>query len=65
LKNIVLGYQFKERNTHFSMRMFVSAQNLFTVTKYMGYDPEIAGGTDTGAYPTAKSFSVGVSLSLH
>jgi hypothetical protein len=40
-------------------------QNLFTITKYTGYDPEIGGGVfsiDRGVYPQARSFIAGVNL---
>jgi TonB-linked SusC/RagA family outer membrane protein len=58
-----------------SARVYVQSQNLFTITKYQGMDPEInlrnytAGndrqlGVDGGAYPTAKQFIMGVNLSF-
>jgi TonB-linked SusC/RagA family outer membrane protein len=58
-----------------SARVYVQAQNLFTITKYQGMDPEInlrsytSGndrqiGVDGGAYPTAKQYVVGVNLSF-
>lgn len=46
-------------------RIFVTGENLFTFTKYTGYDPEIGGdvmGIDRGYYPQAKSFMVGCNL---
>jgi hypothetical protein len=43
--------------------VFASVQNLLTLTKYKGYDPEIASGTDSGVYPTAKTFSLGINIS--
>ncbi len=49
------------------VRVYVSANNLFTFTKYQGFDPEIGGssyGIDRGVYPQAKSFMVGIALSL-
>lgn len=58
-----------------SMRVYVQSQNLFTVTKYSGMDPEInlrnysAGndrqlGVDGGSYPAAKQYLIGVNLSF-
>ncbi|OAV68402.1 Outer membrane cobalamin receptor protein, SusC/RagA family [Bacteroidales bacterium Barb6XT] len=44
-------------------KVFTSAQNLLTLTKYKGYDPEVAGGTDGGVYPTSKTFTFGVNIS--
>jgi TonB-dependent starch-binding outer membrane protein SusC len=55
-----------------SARIYVSSQNLFTWTKYSGFDPEVstfnitntAPGTDFLTYPQAKAVSVGVNLGL-
>jgi hypothetical protein len=46
-------------------RIYVMSENLFTFTKYNGYDPEIGGGTmsiDRGIYPQARSFLVGANI---
>jgi TonB-dependent starch-binding outer membrane protein SusC len=46
-------------------RLYVTGENLFTFTKYTGYDPEIGGGVfgvDKGYYPQAKSIMMGVSV---
>jgi hypothetical protein len=66
LKTLSLNYQLPIKlrtapTTKFNV--FASAQNLLTLTKYKGYDPEIASGTDSGVYPTAKTFSLGVNIS--
>jgi hypothetical protein len=50
-------------------RIYFQAANLFTITKYTGLDPEIAGsaasfGVDYGNYPPSKTFNVGVSLTF-
>lgn len=48
-----------------SLRVFVSGENLFTLTNYTGYDPEIGGnvlGIDRGYYPQARSFMVGANV---
>lgn len=47
------------------VRFYLSAENLLTLTKYTGYDPEIGGGVfgiDKGVYPQARSFMLGVQL---
>ena len=47
------------------MRFFVTGENLLTLTKYTGYDPEIGGnvfGIDKGYYPQAKTFMFGVNV---
>lgn len=46
-------------------RVYVMSQNLFTLTKYTGYDPEIGGSVlsiDKGIYPQARSFMVGLNI---
>jgi|CXWL01.1.fsa_nt_gi TonB-linked SusC/RagA family outer membrane protein len=47
------------------LRIYLTAENLLTLTKYTGYDPEIGGGVfgiDKGVYPQARSFIAGVQL---
>jgi len=46
-------------------RIYVMSENLFTFTKYTGFDPEIGGGVlsiDRGIYPQARSFMLGLSV---
>ncbi|GAA4280714.1 SusC/RagA family TonB-linked outer membrane protein [Gaetbulibacter aestuarii] len=72
LQNIQFGYSFSDKvleNTKINkLRMYVSANNLFTLTKYSGYDPTasngapIGGGIDQGFYPSAKTFLFGINL---
>ena len=73
LKNIQLGYTLPEKLTKKAfisrLRVFVAAENLLTLTKYHGYDPEISsGGTslgiDYGVYPQARTFSLGVNVAF-
>lgn len=48
-------------------RVYVTAENLFTLTKYTGYDPEVGGGVfgiDKGQYPQARTILGGVQLSF-
>ncbi|WP_457271134.1 TonB-dependent receptor [Pedobacter sp. UYEF25] len=47
------------------VRFYVMANNLFTLTKYNGYDPEIGGGSygvDRGFYPQARTFYAGINV---
>ena len=69
LKVVSIGYSLpndlvsKIKLTKF--RLYVTGENLLTLTKYTGYDPEIGGnvlGIDKGFYPQAKSFIVGVNV---
>lgn len=69
LKVLQLGYSLPARIISISgankLRFYLSAENLLTLTKYTGYDPEIGGGVfgiDKGVYPQARSFMLGVQL---
>jgi hypothetical protein len=46
------------------VRVFVSSNNLATITGYKGYDPEISGGIDMGIYPQARTFMAGLDITL-
>lgn len=61
LKNITIGYTLPLQisSTPLKLRFFASARNLFTITKYKGYDPEVANGIDLGTYPTSRTFIIG------
>jgi TonB-linked SusC/RagA family outer membrane protein len=69
LKNITVGYTLPDtvaKDVFSSLRFYVSAQNLFTITNYSGLDPEVANGNsfnfgiDRGGYPQPKTFLLGV-----
>ena len=71
LKNIELGYTVPAKITQNvfinRLRLYVSAENLLTFTKYHGFDPEISsGGTslgvDYGVYPQARVWRIGFNL---
>ncbi|MDR1342570.1 MAG: TonB-dependent receptor [Prevotellaceae bacterium] len=65
LQNITLGYTAKLPLVAGGLlRLFASAQNLFVLTSYKGYDPEVARGIDLGVYPTARTFSGGVKITF-
>ena len=68
LKNIQLGYSLPKsvlKTLHIQrLRVYASCSNLFTVTKYKGYDPEIGSGVDYGNYPQARTFLVGAQLAF-
>jgi len=72
LKNITLGYTLPSDlfDDYFSkLRLYVSAQNLFTLTDYTGLDPEIGQGNqefgiDRGIYPQPKSVIIGLQVSF-
>jgi TonB-dependent starch-binding outer membrane protein SusC len=68
LKNITLSYNLpasimSKWGTNSSMRVFVSGENLLTLTKYSGLDPEVGGiGLDMANYPVARTFTAGLSM---
>lgn len=70
LKNISIGYAFSSDviQDYFSkLRLYISAQNLITISDYSGLDPEIGGdefGIDRGTYPQPKSVIVGLQVSF-
>jgi hypothetical protein len=74
LKNVQLGYTFSDNLSQRigigSLRIYASATNLLTFTKYTGFDPEIGTGggldfgVDRGTYPQPRTFTVGLTLHL-
>lgn len=73
--NITLGYTLPKRWTsklHItSCRVYVSGDNLFTITPYRGYNPEVSykssnmmPGFDWGCYPLSRIYSVGLNLTF-
>lgn len=75
LKNITLGYTIPERLTRkifvSKLRLYATASNLFLLTKYSGFDPEVnmkssnlMPSFDFGAYPKNKTFTFGVELNF-
>jgi len=73
LKNITLGYTLPQRLTQHlrisRLRVYARAENLFTWTKYWGFDPEIGTsstslGVDYGVYPQARTYTIGFNVSL-
>lgn len=71
-KNITLGYKLPLPKGFSNARIYISANNLFTITKYSGYDPEVNSfgnsntqiGIDNLVYPAAKSFIAGLQIIL-
>ena len=75
LQNLTLGYDFNKiwkQSPFQQLRLYVAAQNLFTITKYKGMDPEngmaLNGnepwvtGVDVGNYPQPRTYMVGVNI---
>lgn len=73
IKNVSFAYNVPvEKLRLTSLKLSVSAQNLLTVTKYIGYDPEAStnggndndGGVDLGAYPSPRTFTFSLQIGL-
>jgi TonB-linked SusC/RagA family outer membrane protein len=74
MRNLQVGYALNEsivsRLKMKSLRVYVSADNLLTITKYTGFDPEIglaygnsfAPGVDLGSYPLARTIILGTNI---
>ncbi len=76
LKNLTLGYSFSKgliSKAHLKqLRLYVGAQNIWTLTNYTGLDPEVnffdsdntKQGIDYGTYPSNKTFLVGLNITF-
>ena len=78
LKLFQIGYSFDstiiEKMKISKLRLYFTGQNLFTITNYSGYDPEVIGnnnngnfltrGIDNGSFPSLKTYTFGLQLSL-
>ncbi|WP_308395329.1 TonB-dependent receptor [Prevotella sp.] len=76
LQNLALGYTlpraFTQKFKVEKMRVYVSGQNLFTITDYSGYNPEVNArpsqnltpGEDYGTYPLARTYMFGLNITL-
>ena len=67
--NITLGYSFEElfkagNYNGLAGRIYASATNVFTITKYKGIDPEVFGGIDNNMYPRPLTIQVGLNLNF-
>ena len=67
--NITLGYSFENlfkggNYNGLAGRIYASATNVFTITKYDGIDPEVSGGIDNNMYPRPLTIQVGLNLNF-
>ena len=74
IQNLSIGYRvpakYLERVNLSTLRIYINAQNLYTFTKYSGYDPEIGAynqssllqNIDRGRYPTPMSITLGLNI---
>jgi TonB-linked SusC/RagA family outer membrane protein len=65
VKNVLVGYTFTKLPWAAGLRVYITADNLFTITKYSGMDPEVGGiGLDGGQFPVSRAFAIGAKLNL-
>jgi len=64
MDNISLGYNFGRVKDLFNLNMTAMVQNVFTITKYSGVDPEISGGIDQSFYPRPRIFSLSLGVNF-
>ena len=67
--NITLGYSFENllkggKYNGLTGRIYASATNVFTITKYDGLDPEVANGIDNNLYPRPLTVQVGLNINF-
>lgn len=73
LRSLTVGYNLNLPQWHISnLRLFVTGENLFTITGYSGVDPEVTPSSDNGVigsvgvspYPIARKFMFGINITL-
>ena len=75
LRNVTLAYNFPQNmlgNSIKSLRVYASGTNLFTLTDYVGYNPEVNNqednllvqGEDYGSYPLQSTFTLGININF-
>lgn len=69
LKNLVVSYNFNQKTLAplkvvRNARIYAMGQNLWTLTDYRGYDPEVSTISDLGSYPASRTFTFGLELSF-
>ncbi|MGJ8661111.1 MAG: TonB-dependent receptor domain-containing protein, partial [Bacteroidota bacterium] len=67
LQNLSVGYKFEELETvgFKSGRIFINGTNLFTITDFEGYDPEVeSNGIYWGGYPKLRNWTIGLELTF-
>jgi hypothetical protein len=73
IRTVNLGYTIPRTKYFSSIRIYAQAQNLLTISKYIGFDPEVSStgggndqtaGIDYAAYPQARTFTFGANLNF-
>jgi len=62
LENVTVNYNFNVKSLKWvsNLNVYVTGQNLFVITKYKGYDPEVSGGNDSYKYPRPTTIQLGI-----
>jgi hypothetical protein len=72
MQDIQVGYTLKNVLKTQSIRLYVTGQNIFTLSHYKGMDPDLSGGSwglfdrgvDWGDYPTPRTFMGGIRVTF-
>jgi iron complex outermembrane receptor protein len=64
LDNVTLGWTVDNVIDNNPMRLYISADNLLTITEYEGIDPEITGGIDSNFYPRSRAIALGLDINF-
>ena len=71
MKNIVFSYKIPLKRMVSSSRVYFSVENLYTFTKYSGFDPDISStvgnddfGIDQNSYPNPRNYTLGIELTF-
>jgi TonB-linked SusC/RagA family outer membrane protein len=64
LDNVTLGWTVDNVIENNPMRLYISADNLLTITEYDGIDPEITGGIDSNFYPRSRAIALGLDINF-
>lgn len=64
MDNLMVGYNFGKLWDMFNLNANAMVQNVFTITKYSGSDPEVPNGMDLSFYPRPRIFSISLGLNF-
>ena len=66
LKNLSFGYNFNkkmlEKSFMTSLKLFIQAENIYTWTRWRGFDPDFGGISNVGSFPTPRTVSFGLNV---
>jgi len=71
VRTLSIGYTLPKSKYYSSIRLYAQVENMLTITKYTGFDPEVSSnggaddetqGVDFAAYPQARTFTIGASV---